>query len=89
SPPTVGTTIKTDGLESDPYNILTVLNMHADQAHPSILPPSPRIFSKRRKLRIRHSCGATRVIRGRRCQCWARERLVNMPVQTVPPMYRI
>jgi protein BCP1 len=28
SQPTVGTTIKTDGIESDPYAILTVLNMH-------------------------------------------------------------
>ena len=28
SQPTVGTTIKTDGIESDPYALLTVLNMH-------------------------------------------------------------
>ena len=26
--PTVGTTIKTDGIESDPLALLTVLNMH-------------------------------------------------------------
>ena len=26
--PTVGTTIKTDGIESDPFALLTVLNMH-------------------------------------------------------------
>lgn len=25
---TIGTTIKTDGTESDPYALLTVLNMH-------------------------------------------------------------
>jgi hypothetical protein len=28
SQPLVGTTVKTDGRESDPYAILTVLNMH-------------------------------------------------------------
>jgi protein BCP1 len=28
SQPTVGTTIKTDGIESDPYALMTVLNMH-------------------------------------------------------------
>jgi len=28
SQPTVGTTIKTDGIESDPYALFTVLNMH-------------------------------------------------------------
>jgi protein BCP1 len=29
SQPTIGTTIKTDGEDSDPYALLTVLNMHA------------------------------------------------------------
>jgi len=28
SQPAVGTTIKTDGIESDPYALLTILNMH-------------------------------------------------------------
>ena len=28
SQPTVGTTIKTDGIESDPFSLFTVLNMH-------------------------------------------------------------
>lgn len=28
SQPTVGTTIKTDGIESDPFALFTVLNMH-------------------------------------------------------------
>lgn len=41
SQPLLGTTVKTDGIESDPYAVLTVLNVHAHQvcqpfAHPSI-----------------------------------------------------
>ncbi|KAJ7644330.1 p21-C-terminal region-binding protein-domain-containing protein [Roridomyces roridus] len=63
SQPTVGTTIKTDGLESDPYALLTVLNVHQHAQHPT---PAPTQLGL--------------VI------C---ERLVNMPVQTVPPMYRM
>jgi protein BCP1 len=31
SQPTVGTTIKTDGIDSDPFAVLTVLNMHVHQ----------------------------------------------------------
>jgi hypothetical protein len=38
SQPTVGTTIKTDGIESDPYALLTVLNIHLD--HVPHLPSS-------------------------------------------------
>jgi protein BCP1 len=41
SQPLVGTTVKTDGKESDPYAFLTVLNMHVHKVfflffHPSI-----------------------------------------------------
>lgn len=31
SQPTIGTTVKTDGQESDPYALLTVINLHAHQ----------------------------------------------------------
>ncbi|KAF8169932.1 p21-C-terminal region-binding protein-domain-containing protein [Pholiota molesta] len=36
SQPTVGTTIKTDGIESDPFALFTVLNMHLHHQNPSI-----------------------------------------------------
>lgn len=38
--PTVGTTIKTDGIQSDPYALLTVLNMHL--YHVFLFSPSKR-----------------------------------------------
>lgn len=34
SQPLVGTTVKTDGKESDPYAFLTVLNMHIHKVPP-------------------------------------------------------
>ena len=33
SQPSIGTTVKTDGEESDPYALLTVVNMHMHQVH--------------------------------------------------------
>ncbi|KAG8700393.1 Mss4p nuclear export, partial [Ceratobasidium sp. 423] len=34
--PGIGSTVKTDGIDSDPYAILTVLNMNVHKDHPSI-----------------------------------------------------
>lgn len=51
SQPTVGTTIKTDGLESDPYALLTVLNMHVHHVNQRrlkfLLGVSLNFFSRR------------------------------------------
>ncbi|KAJ7695207.1 p21-C-terminal region-binding protein-domain-containing protein [Mycena rosella] len=88
--PTVGTTIKTDGLESDPYALLTVLNMHVHQAHPSVAALAAYFLEKTASdppfhaaLRALFAGNDTHV---GLVLC---ERLVNMPVQTVPPMYRM
>ncbi|KAJ7130328.1 p21-C-terminal region-binding protein-domain-containing protein [Mycena epipterygia] len=88
--PTVGTTIKTDGLESDPYALLTVLNMHVHQAHPAIAALAAYFLEKTASdppfhaaLRALFAAPESQV---GLVLC---ERLVNMPVQTVPPMYRM
>ncbi|KAF8227317.1 hypothetical protein L208DRAFT_1297567, partial [Tricholoma matsutake] len=90
SQPTVGTTIKTDGLESDPFAFLTVLNMHVHHQHPSIkaianycLQKSaidPELHATLQALfsQDQHHVGFV-----------FSERLINMPVQVVPPMYRM
>ncbi|KAJ7164830.1 p21-C-terminal region-binding protein-domain-containing protein [Mycena crocata] len=90
SQPTVGTTIKTDGIEGDPYALLTVLNMHVHQAHPSIAALAEYFLEKtagdtafHAKLKGLFAGGENQV---GLVLC---ERLVNMPVQTVPPMYRM
>ncbi|KAF7370741.1 N-acetyltransferase domain-containing protein [Mycena sanguinolenta] len=91
SQPTVGTTIKTDGLESDPYALLTVLNMHVHQAHPSIAALAAYFLDKTAQSDPAFNATLAALFRGQDTQvglvlC---ERLVNMPVQTVPPMYRM
>ncbi|KAJ7069999.1 p21-C-terminal region-binding protein-domain-containing protein [Mycena amicta] len=90
SQPTVGTTIKTDGIESDPYALLTVLNMHVHQTHPSIAALAAYFLEKtapdlafNTTLRTIFAGAETHV------GLVLNERLVNMPVQTIPPMYRM
>jgi hypothetical protein len=41
SQPLVGTTVKTDGRESDPYAVLTVLNMHVHAVSTLLVHPTP------------------------------------------------
>ena len=111
SQPTVGTTIKTDGIESDPYALLTVLNMHLHHVYILIFliqtfrwltfiflkqnvamkaianylmaitsTHDPKLHSTLKTLFSQSESHVGLVI------C---ERLVNMPVQVVPPMYRM
>ncbi|KAG6828857.1 hypothetical protein H0H92_006564 [Tricholoma furcatifolium] len=90
SQPTVGTTIKTDGIESDPYAFLTVLNMHVHHEHPSIkaianyalqqTTADPAFHSTLQALFSQNQSHVGFVF------C---ERLINMPVQVIPPMYNM
>ncbi|KAF7297798.1 N-acetyltransferase domain-containing protein [Mycena kentingensis (nom. inval.)] len=88
--PGMGTTIKTDGEESDPYALLTVLNMHVHQNHPSIAALAEYFLEKTAgdaafNAALRAVFGGADTHVGL-VLC---ERLINMPVQTVPPMYRM
>jgi len=90
SQPTVGTTVKTDGIESDPYAFLTVLNMHVHQNHPSIKAlinyvlhkssDNPGLHTTLQSLFAQSNSQVGFVF------C---ERLINMPVPVIPPMYRM
>ncbi|KAJ6512025.1 p21-C-terminal region-binding protein-domain-containing protein [Mycena vitilis] len=89
--PTVGTTIKTDGLESDPYALLTVLNMHVHQAHPAIAALAAYFLEKTASAapQFEQTLRALFASPNNQVGLVLCERLVNMPVQTVPPMYRM
>ncbi|KAF9261954.1 hypothetical protein L218DRAFT_904817 [Marasmius fiardii PR-910] len=86
----IGSTIKTDGKESDPYALLTVLNMHVYKDHPSIKALANYILEKSSSNSNFHS-----YLQGLFSQTQNHvgfvicERLINMPVETVPPMYRM
>jgi protein BCP1 len=110
SQPTVGTTIKTDGIESDPFALFTVLNMHLhhvrfllfpvslnyiltaetpQQQNPSIKAIANYILS----VTAAHDPAFHETLKALFSQSEAHvglvlcERLINMPVQVVPPMY--
>ena len=110
SQPNMGTTIKTDGIDSDPYAFLTVLNMHVHQVriyfqiidissyisppqdHPSIKALREYILRNSSSDPSFHSALQSLLdpsVSTKHVGLVICERLVNMPVQVVPPMYRM
>jgi len=83
--------VKTDGKESDPYAFLTVLNMHVHKDNPSIKAivdyvllksePDPSFHNTLRTLLAPDASSHLGFIFS--------ERLVNMPAEVVPHMYRM
>ncbi|KAG5641507.1 hypothetical protein DXG03_005079 [Asterophora parasitica] len=88
--PTVGTTIKTDGIESDPYALLTVLNMHVHHEHPAIKALAQYFLTKSSSSPDFHAT-LTQLFSQSDAHVGLvlSERLINMPVQVVPPMYNM
>ncbi|KAG6877335.1 hypothetical protein C0992_010245 [Termitomyces sp. T32_za158] len=88
SQPTVGTTVKTDGIDSDPFAFLTVLNMHIHHEHPAIKAFARYALEKASADPAFH---ATLQALFNQTQTHVglvlSERLINMPAQVVPPMY--
>ncbi|KZV79871.1 hypothetical protein EXIGLDRAFT_688072 [Exidia glandulosa HHB12029] len=78
----VGTTVKTDGKDSDPYAFLSILNLHIHKENASIKALREYIVSK---------APATAQLLQQQSHVGFvfSERLINMPVQVVPPMYRM
>ncbi|KAH9994491.1 p21-C-terminal region-binding protein-domain-containing protein [Russula vinacea] len=91
SQPLVGTTVKTDGRESDPYAFLTVLNMHIHKDNPSIKAIAEYILSKSACDPSLHNTLRTLLAHDAPSHLGFifSERLVNMPVEVVPHMYRM
>ncbi|KAG6901248.1 hypothetical protein C0995_014625 [Termitomyces sp. Mi166 len=88
SQPTVGTTIKTDGIESDPYAFLTVLNMHLHHEHPSIKAIANYALEKSSADPAFHTTLQALFSQNQsHVGLVFSERLINMPVQVIPPMY--
>ncbi|KAI0308531.1 p21-C-terminal region-binding protein-domain-containing protein, partial [Amylostereum chailletii] len=94
SQPHVGSTVKTDGKESDPYAILTVLNMHAHQNHASMRALIAYALAKVSANPSFHSAlqsliGPGALSSPNHLGFVLSERLINMPMQVVPHMYRM
>ncbi|KZV77588.1 hypothetical protein PENSPDRAFT_730368 [Peniophora sp. CONT] len=92
SQPQVGSTVKTDGKESDPYAILTAINMHQHKDNPSI-----RALAEYALLKSQGNPAFSATLQSllgssdasSRVGLIFSERLINMPVQVVPHMYRM
>jgi len=91
SQPLVGTTVKTDGKESDPFAFLTVLNMHIHKDNPSIKAIADYILSKSAPDPSLHNTLRTILSPDAPSHLGFifSERLVNMPIEVIPHMYRM
>ncbi|KAI6002634.1 p21-C-terminal region-binding protein-domain-containing protein [Pisolithus orientalis] len=93
----VGSTIKTDGEESDPCALLTVLSCDAHRDNPAVKVLIEYMLSKISADLTFHSTLSSLLAPKTQVQNQAQahlglvlsERLINMPVQVVPPMYRM
>jgi protein BCP1 len=91
SQPLLGTTVKVDGNESDPYAFLTVINLHQHKDKPVVqeltkyilarAQSSPGLYKKLKELLEESADMHAGLI--------LTERLINVPAEIVPPMYKM
>jgi protein BCP1 len=89
----VGTTIKTDGQESDPFAILLVININDNLNRPAIKTLVDYVVKKTAADR-EFSLMLTKLLPRGQAQPLKvglifSERMINMPVEVVPPMYKM
>lgn len=105
SNPAMGSTVKVDGKESDPYAMLSIIPMNSssntntntntasetNQISPVISSMRPYILSKTKKDAAFAKLLAGIMSDGSKARIGLilSERLINMPVEVVPPMYRM
>lgn len=95
----VGTTIKTEGIESDPFAILSVINMTENINKPCLKTVVDYVLQKTsknlefnlmlRKLLESKDQKATGSSKSLKVGLIISERMINMPVEVVPPMYKM
>lgn len=83
----VGTAVKCDGEESDPYAIISVLNLNQQQESEVV-----QQLVRYLKSRAQADPALTRILdlpTGSKVGLLVSERFINMPHQTVPPLYNM
>ncbi|GAA5917440.1 hypothetical protein JCM6882_008665 [Rhodosporidiobolus microsporus] len=101
----VGSTVKTDSgegdekaREGDPYAVLTVLNLNVHRTNPALASltsyllsklPSSSPFHQTLSSLLETPADGSSAAERKHVGLVLSERLVNMPVQVVPPMYRM
>lgn len=87
----IGTTIKTDGAEGDPFSILSVLNI-SDNLKIKGIQELTKYYIEKTKQNTQFNVILRQLFSPtskHKIGMIFSERLVNMPVETMPPMYRI
>lgn len=87
----IGTTIKTEGLQSDPFSILSVINLTDNLSDKQVKALTEYFISKSKtnpKLNMQ-LINLLSSSSNKRLGMIFSERLVNMPVETMPPMYQM
>lgn len=86
SQPTIGSTVKVDGKETDPYAMMTAINL---QEHREKKVVADLIQYLAEKARTNPALGAIPELlsSGKHVALVIAERLINMPVEIAPPMY--
>ncbi|KAI5961457.1 BCP1 [Candida pseudojiufengensis] len=89
----VGTSIKTEGKESDPFALLSVVNITNNLSQPSIKKVIDYVL-KQTKNQLEFNLTLKKLLQPKdkknsRVGLIISERLINMPIEVVPPMYRM
>ncbi|KAI5288018.1 Mss4p nuclear export, partial [Ascosphaera aggregata] len=87
SQPLLGSTVKTEGNEGDPYAFLTVLNLQEHKGKPVIETLTKYIAQKASEARLAPLSSLLSQIPIPPIGLILTERLINIPAEVVPPMY--
>ncbi|CAG8445786.1 14597_t:CDS:2 [Ambispora leptoticha] len=98
--PLLGTTVKLEGSESDPFALLTVLNVNVHQSKPCMktlinyilekTDPNKQLYEKLSSAILKNNDNDNNSnSNNEHVGLILSERLLNMPVQIVPPMYKM
>ncbi|KAI3402948.2 BCP1 [Candida oxycetoniae] len=94
----VGTSIKTEGETSDPFALLSVINLGDNLSNPSLKKLVEYVLNKTKsnmelnltlKKLLKNDAGSDEDEKRARVGLIVSERLINMPVEVVPPMYKM
>ncbi|GAB5590405.1 Mss4p nuclear export [Umbelopsis nana] len=91
----VGSTVKVDGKESDPYALLTAININVHKDHTGVKGIAEYLLSKCPMKNAALGAQVAQILLprepnpGHDTAIVISERLLNMPVQIMPPMYKM
>ncbi|CCG81624.1 Putative uncharacterized protein [Taphrina deformans PYCC 5710] len=87
----IGSTVKVDGEESDPYAVLTAINLNKNKSHEELKKLVDYFLSKSKQDQKSYATLNKLLAEGAKSQTafLFSERLINMPVEVSPPLYRI